>query len=95
VCVGIVRADNGSHPEVTMEAFREAKFQVEGMTCGACVRHVNGALRKLRGVADVEVQLAEGTVRVVHDPAQVSTQTIIDTLGGAGYPAQGATAGPR
>lgn len=39
-------------------------LQVEGMSCGSCVKHVTQALQSLPGVGGVEVDLASGRVRV-------------------------------
>ncbi len=58
---------------------------VDGMTCGACVRHVEAALRPLDGVETVQVDLQAGRVRVAGD---VAPKTLIDALERAGYPAR-------
>lgn len=60
-------------------------LQVQGMTCGACVRHVTQALSPLAGVTDVEVDLATGRVRIEGDADSTS---LIAALDEAGYPAQ-------
>jgi copper chaperone CopZ len=39
-------------------------YQVTGMTCGGCVRHVDKAIRNTPGVTDVAVDLASGTAKV-------------------------------
>ncbi|MDP9034820.1 MAG: heavy-metal-associated domain-containing protein, partial [Myxococcota bacterium] len=39
------------------------------MTCPSCVRHIEHAVRELDGVADVQVNLRQGEVRVRHDPS--------------------------
>jgi len=64
---------------------KETVLSVEGMTCGSCVRHVEGALRRLEGVGGVEVKLQEGRVRVQHDPAQATPEAMIAALADAGY----------
>ncbi len=46
-------------------ATKSTSLDVEGMTCSACVRHVEEALRGLDGVAKLEVKI--GKVRVDHD----------------------------
>lgn len=40
------------------------KLQVQGMTCGACVRHVTQALNAIAGVEAIDVDLQSGLVRV-------------------------------
>ena len=64
---------------------KETVLDVEGMTCSNCVRHVEGALRKIDGVGAVEVKLQEGKVRVEHDPGKASIAQMIEALDEAGY----------
>jgi Cu+-exporting ATPase len=47
---------------------RELAMQVGGMTCAACVRHVEKALRKAPGVRDVRVNLASERADLVLGP---------------------------
>ena len=54
------------------------------MTCGACVRHVDVALRALPFVRDVEVQLARGAVRVTHEPG-APIEALREAVRQAGY----------
>jgi copper chaperone CopZ len=61
------------------------KLAVRGMTCGGCVRQVNGAVRGLAGVVACEVVLPEGTVTVVHDSDRAPVAKIVETLAEAGY----------
>ena len=61
------------------------QLQVQGMTCGACVRHVTQALSTIAGVEAVEVDLQSGRVRIDGD---VENAALIAALNGAGYPAQ-------
>lgn len=39
-------------------------LQVEGMSCGSCVKHVTQALQPLPGVSGVAVDLPSGRVKV-------------------------------
>ena len=66
---------------------RMIDLEVQGMSCGACVKHVTQALQALTGVSDVEVDLASGHVRASGDFPQGSDAAIA-ALGAAGYPAQ-------
>lgn len=63
-------------------------LKVGGMSCGACVRHVNEALQPLPGVENVAVDLASGIVRV---QGTADSATLIAALDEAGYPAEVAT----
>lgn len=58
---------------------------VEGMTCGNCAKHVEEALRPLSGVQGIEVDLADGRVRV---SGAADSAVLIDALDEAGYPAR-------
>ena len=62
-------------------------FQVQGMSCGSCVRHVTTALKELEGVTEVEVKLREGRVVVWHDATRPSPQQVTRALAEVGYPA--------
>ena len=59
-------------------------LRVSGMTCNGCVKHVTTALREVPGVTAVEVDLANGRAKVVHE-APVST--LIAAVTEAGYEA--------
>ncbi len=63
-------------------------FTVRGMTCNSCVRHVTQALRSQPGVTEVDVQLAEGTACVLHDPEETSRESLRQAIEEAGYEAQ-------
>ncbi|MWV11907.1 copper-binding protein [Pseudomonas sp. R-28-1W-6] len=61
------------------------ELQVEGMSCGACVKRVSAALGSLAGVGEVRVDLASGKVGVA---AQVDSRELLAALQQAGYPAR-------
>ncbi|SFJ91129.1 copper chaperone [Halobacillus dabanensis] len=44
----------------------ETTLKVEGMTCGHCKSAVEGALKEVDGVDDVNVDLETGNVKVSH-----------------------------
>lgn len=69
---------------------KEVVLDVRGMTCSSCVRHVEGALRRLDGVAEVEVKLRDGKVRVEHDPARATIEQMVAAIDEAGYEASAA-----
>ncbi len=66
-------------------ATQETMLHVTGMTCPSCVRHIDGAVRALDGVADVQVNLRQGAVRVRHDSAVASVAALVDVIRDAGY----------
>jgi copper chaperone len=63
------------------------ELDVQGMTCGSCVKHVTKALQSVQGVSQVEVDLAKGRARVVGEVAP-SAQALIAALASEDYPAQ-------
>ena len=70
-----------------MTTTREITLEVSGMTCGSCVRHVTEALAALDGVAQVDVRLEDGTVRV-RDDGHTPIEALTGALEDAGYPAR-------
>ena len=68
---------------------RETLLQVDDMTCGSCVRHVDHALRGVDGVAEVDVRLKEGCVLVRHEDEAPLAQ-LVEALRDAGYAARAA-----
>jgi len=63
------------------------KFDVIGMTCSACVAHVEKSVRKLDGVQEVNVNLLTNSMTVDFDQNVLSTQDIILSVEDAGYEA--------
>lgn len=62
-------------------------LSVSGMTCGACVKHVEKAIASIGGVEKVEVDLASGSAKV-HGNVSQKTVQIIAALEENGYPAK-------
>lgn len=60
------------------------ELQVEGMSCGSCVKHINAALQPIAGVGEVTVDLASGRVKVTGD---TDSNALLSALNEAGYPA--------
>jgi copper chaperone len=60
---------------------------IGGMTCNGCVKHVDAALRGIPGVSAVEVKLADGTAKIVHDPEQSPLASLVEAVVEAGYEA--------
>lgn len=59
-------------------------LRVSGMTCNGCVKHVTAALREVPGVTAVDVDLANGRAKVVHD---ATVAALIAAVTEAGYEA--------
>lgn len=71
-------------------------LQIDGMTCGACVKDVKAALAKVPGVSAVEVRLgkkwvffsdySDARASVTFDPEKVGMEALIKAIEGAGSP---------
>jgi copper chaperone len=61
------------------------RFNVQGMTCGHCVKAVTGAIRKQDPSAIVQIDLPTGEVIVESD---LAAQQIIALIVEEGYQAQ-------
>ena len=62
-------------------------LEVQGMSCGSCVKHVTQALQTLSGVQHVDVSLQSGHVKVSGALA-TDGLSLISALNAAGYPAK-------
>ncbi|MDF1511036.1 copper chaperone CopZ [Robertmurraya sp. DFI.2.37] len=60
-------------------------INVQGMSCGHCVKSVEGSVGKLNGVFEVKVHLENGTVDVEFDSNKVTLETIKETIDDQGY----------
>ena len=60
-------------------------FQVKGMSCGHCVKAVEGGLGQLEGVEQVAVQLDAGTVAVAYKDDQVTIDQMKEAIEDQGY----------
>ncbi|PLS07329.1 copper chaperone CopZ [Neobacillus cucumis] len=58
---------------------------VSGMSCGHCVKAVEGSVGELQGVKKVAVDLAKGQVDVEFDTKLVSIDKIKETIDDQGY----------
>lgn len=55
------------------------------MTCSACSSHVQRAVEKLEGAAEVQVNLLTNSMSVNYDEAILGTDKIIEAVEKAGY----------
>ena len=60
-------------------------LNVKGMSCGHCVKAVEGSVGELEGVNQVSVKLEEAMVDVTYNESQVSLDTIKETIEEQGY----------
>lgn len=62
----------------------QINLNVQGMTCGSCVKHVTKAIEPLSGVEGVHVDLQSGRVQVSRTSNQ--SDDLIHALDKGGYP---------
>ena len=70
---------------VVRRRIMKQKFDVTGMTCSACSAHVDKSVRKLDGVAEVNVNLLQNTMTVEYDESEVNDDQIIRAVIDGGY----------
>ncbi|MGE0396486.1 MAG: heavy metal translocating P-type ATPase [Kofleriaceae bacterium] len=66
-------------------ALQTADLIVQGMTCAACVRRVERAVRTVPGVHDASVNFVTNQARVSYDPSGASPEVIAEAIEKAGY----------
>lgn len=64
------------------------EFPVVGMTCASCVARLERAISKIKGVQQVQVNLATERVKVTFDDVQTTADAIYRAATDAGYPPQ-------
>lgn len=62
-------------------------LQVNGMSCGGCVKSVTSVLEALPGVMSVQVSLTPGAATVGFDPARVGREQMVAAIDDAGFEA--------
>ncbi|MFX3673824.1 MAG: copper chaperone CopZ [Paenisporosarcina sp.] len=62
----------------------QVTLQVQGMSCGHCVKSIENSVGAMNGVEKVLVQLDKGTVEVEFNN-EVDVQKITDTIEEQGY----------
>lgn len=67
---------------------QRTRYRVAGMDCASCAAKIDTALRRVPGVAEVNVSVPAGTVTVAHDDA-VATNALARTIGALGYKVTG------
>ena len=71
-----------------MAAQRQQSFDIEGMTCAACVRRVERRVARVEGVADVAVNLAIERMDVRFDPDAIDETGITAAVEKVGFGAR-------
>ncbi|KGR75024.1 MULTISPECIES: copper chaperone CopZ [Ureibacillus] len=60
-------------------------LNVNGMSCGHCVKSIEGSVGSLDGVEQVKVDLSSGKVNVEFNDEKVTLEKIKETIDDQGY----------
>ncbi|PKH09031.1 copper chaperone CopZ [Planomicrobium sp. MB-3u-38] len=63
----------------------QTTLKIEGMTCDHCKKAVDGALRNLQGVQEVEVDVAKGIADVTYNNSEVTADSMKEAVEEQGY----------
>lgn len=63
----------------------EVTLNVNGMTCQGCVSSVGNALRRIPGVAQVQVSLDQSSAKVQFDAERTDLGALKSAVEGAGF----------
>jgi len=66
-------------------ATKKVELPIGGMTCASCVATIEGGLKELPGIAEVNVNLATERGSVVYDPELVNVDQLVKTVQDVGY----------
>jgi len=66
-------------------ATKKVELPIGGMTCASCVATIEGGLKDLPGIAEVNVNLATERGSVVYDPELVNIDQLVKTVQDVGY----------
>ena len=66
-------------------SLQKAEFTIDGMTCSACENHVQTAIIKLNGIAEVVVSYDKGNAIVAYDKSKTTIDSIINAINSTGY----------
>lgn len=61
------------------------QLNIQGMTCNGCANSVTGALKKIPGVASVEVSLEHKRATLIYNPAQAKPEQFKAAIEDAGF----------
>ena len=64
---------------------KKCELSVGGMTCSACAVHVEDAVKKIKGVRSVQVNLLTRSAKITYDEAQTETAAFAEAVKKAGY----------
>ncbi len=81
---GIEQLDDEPAEDIP-EGYETTFLRIDGMHCATCETFVESQAQQDEAVAAVDASYITDTVRVSHDPEQVGTEDLCDSLTGLGY----------
>lgn len=63
----------------------QVTLKVQGMSCGHCVKAIEGSVGELDGVHGVNVKLDDAQVEITFNESQISIDKIKETIEDQGY----------
>ncbi len=69
------------------QRLQQVTLEVKNMSCGMCKYTIENALKQVKGVKSVEVDMEQKKAVVSFDPATVGAETLAKAVTDAGYPA--------
>jgi len=66
---------------------KSESYKINGMTCAACARAVERAVKKLDGTVDANVNIATDKLALTYDETKVEPSAIMEAISKAGYEA--------
>ncbi|MDF2522306.1 MAG: copper-translocating P-type ATPase, partial [Clostridia bacterium] len=70
-----------------MKSMKSGSYKIIGMTCAACAKSIERAVKKLDGIGEVSVNLATEKMAVQYDEQSLNTEVIKLAVSKAGYEA--------
>ncbi|KAI8824471.1 uncharacterized protein EV422DRAFT_493185 [Fimicolochytrium jonesii] len=64
---------------------KTSTIDIEGMTCGSCVRTIEGQLRPIPGVTSINVSLETNSAIIEFDPQVLTEQKLVDAIEDCGF----------
>lgn len=78
-------SNNALMVDVANENIVSAEFEVEGMTCGGCEKHVSDAVNKLDGILEITASYENENTIVKFDKSKTSIEEIEKAIASTGY----------
>lgn len=63
----------------------QTTLNIDGMTCGGCVKSVTNALNQVTGVQNAEVSLENKSAKIDFDDSQTDLDTLKQAIEDAGF----------